>query len=169
MLPSGNDAGAAIAVHMSGSMEAFAELMNQEALRIGATGTHFVNAHGLSDPEHYTTAYDLYLIFHEALKYPQFREIIQTAEYTAEYTDASGETTAQTWKNSNKYLNGERQMPEGLTVIGGKTGTTAAAGYCLLMASEDEQGDDYISVILKSDSREHLYDSMTNIIQKIRN
>jgi D-alanyl-D-alanine carboxypeptidase (penicillin-binding protein 5/6) len=60
-------------------------------------------------------------------------------------------------------------MPEGLSVIGGKTGTTKAAGYCLLMASEDANGDDYISVILKSDSRDHLYDSMTNIIQKIHN
>jgi D-alanyl-D-alanine carboxypeptidase len=169
MLPSGNDAGAAIAVHMAGSMEAFAEQMNQEARRIGATGTHFVNAHGLNDPEHYTTAYDLYLMFHEALKYPEFREIIHTASYTADYTDANGEAVSQTWNNSNKYLSGEREMPEGLSVIGGKTGTTKAAGYCLLMASEDESGDDYISVILKSDSREHLYDSMTNIIQKIHN
>jgi D-alanyl-D-alanine carboxypeptidase len=169
MLPSGNDAGAAIAVHMAGSMEAFAQMMNQEAYQLGATGTHFVNAHGLNDPEHYTTAYDLYLIFHEALKYPEFREIIHTTSYTAEYTDQNGETISQTWTNSNKYLNGERDMPEGLSVIGGKTGTTKAAGYCLLLASEDENGDDYISVILKSDSRDHLYDSMTNIIQKIHN
>ena len=70
MLPSGNDAGAAIAVHMAGSIEKFADMMNEEARSLGATGTHFVNPHGLNDPEHYTTAYDLYLIFNEALKQP---------------------------------------------------------------------------------------------------
>ena len=67
MLPSGNDAGAAIAVHMAGSIDAFAELMNREAQKLGATGTHFMNPHGLTNADHYTTAYDLYLIFNEAL------------------------------------------------------------------------------------------------------
>ena len=59
MLPSGNDAGAAIAVHMGGSIEGFADMMNQEARAIGATGTHFTNPHGLHEEDHYTTAYDL--------------------------------------------------------------------------------------------------------------
>ena len=71
MLPSGNDAGAAIAIHMSGSIDAFADKMNEEAKRLGATDTHFMNPHGLHDEDHYTTAYDLYLIFNEALKYPE--------------------------------------------------------------------------------------------------
>ena len=78
MLPSGNDAGAAIAVHIAGSIDKFADMMNQEAASLGATGTHFVNPHGLNDPDHYTTAYDLYLIFNEALKYPVFRQIVGT-------------------------------------------------------------------------------------------
>ena len=71
MLPSGNDAGAAIAIHMAGSIDAFADMMNEEAKRLGATDTHFMNPHGLHDEDHYTTAYDLYLIFNEALKYPE--------------------------------------------------------------------------------------------------
>ena len=90
MLPSGNDAGAAIAVHMSQSIENFAALMNEEAARLGATGTHFVNPHGLHDENHYTTAYDLYLIFNEALKYPKFREVTKTVAYTANYKDKDG-------------------------------------------------------------------------------
>lgn len=169
MLPSGNDAGAAIAVFMDGSIEAFADRMNQEAHLLGAEGTHFMNPHGLHDENHYTTAYDLYLIFHEALKYPEFREVIHTAQYTAEYTDAKGESVRQSWSNSNKYLTGEQGMPEGLSMIGGKTGTTKAAGYCLLMASEDTAGEEYISVVLKSESRSSLYEGMSNIIQKIHN
>jgi D-alanyl-D-alanine carboxypeptidase len=167
MLPSGNDAGAAIAVSMAGSIEAFAEMMNEEAARLGATGTHFINPHGLHSSEHYTTAYDLYLIFHEAMKYPEFRKVTGTTAYTANYTNKEGETVSKTWKGGNWYMVGERQAPEGVTVIGGKTGTTQAAGYCLIMAEEDEKGGEYISVVLKSDSRPQLYDNMTNIISKI--
>src|SRR5699024_3631243 len=75
MMPYGNDAANAIAVHIAGSVEAFADMMNEEAWRIGATGTHFVNANGLTAEGHYTTAYDLYLMFHEALGYETFRDI----------------------------------------------------------------------------------------------
>ena len=167
MLPSGNDAGAAIAVHIAGSIEAFSDMMNEEAVRLGATGTHFVNPHGLNDPDHYTTAYDLYLIFNEALKYPVFRQIVGTTAYTANYHNKHSEPVSKTWKGSNWFMTGERETPDGLKVFGGKTGTTKAAGYCLIMASRDDSDKEYISVVLKADSRPHLYDNMTNIISKI--
>ena len=161
MLPSGNDAGAAIAVHIAGSIEAFSDMMNEEAVRLGATGTHFVNPHGLNDPDHYTTAYDLYLIFNEALKYPVFRQIVGTTAYTANYHNKNSEPVSKTWKGSNWFMTGERETPDGLKVFGGKTGTTKAAGYCLIMASRDDSDKEYISVVLKADSRPHLYDNMT--------
>lgn len=169
MLPSGNDAGAAIAVHMAGSIEAFSDLMNEEAKKIGATDTHFVNPHGLTDETHLTTAYDLYLILNEALKYPAFRTVIGTTDYVVQYQDGEGKAVSQTWRNSNKYLSGERETPQGLHVLGGKTGTTNAAGYCLILACEDEEDREYISVVLKAGSRTDLYDNMTNIIRKIVN
>lgn len=169
MLPSGNDAGAAIAVHMGGTLEGFSKLMNAEARKLGATDTHFVNPHGLTERTHLTTAYDLYLILQEALKYPAFRDIISTAEYTANYQDAAGNFVQQTWNNSNKYLTGAEPTPDGLHVIGGKTGTTNAAGYCLILVSEADDGKEYISVVLKAGSRADLYDNMTNIICKIVN
>src|SRR3546814_16884011 len=62
IVQSGNDASIAIAEHVAGSEEAFASLMNQYAQRLGMTGSHFVNAHGLSDPEHYSTAHDIALL-----------------------------------------------------------------------------------------------------------
>lgn len=167
MLPSGNDAGAAIAVHIAGSIEAFSDMMNEEAVRLGATGTHFVNPHGLNNPDHYTTAYDLYLIFNEALKYPVFRQIVGTTAYTANYHNKNSEPVSKTWKGSNWFMTGERETPDGLKVFGGKTGTTKAAGYCLIMASRDDSDKEYISVVLKADSRPHLYDNMANIISKI--
>lgn len=167
MLPSGNDAGAAIAVHMAGSIDAFAELMNREAQKLGATGTHFMNPHGLTNADHYTTAYDLYLIFNEALKQPEFRKVTGTTSYTADYTDGSGNQVSTTWEGGNWYMVGQRQTPDGLTVFSGKTGTTSAAGFCLIMASRDQKEKEYISVVLKAPSRPGLYDNMTNIISKI--
>lgn len=167
MIPSGNDAANAIAVHVGGSIEGFVAMMNAEAERIGATGTHFVNANGLTAEDHYTTAYDLYLMFHEALKYEEFRTIIGTHSYTAEYADAAGNPKTSSWDVGNYYMRGKVETPEGLTVFGGKTGTTSAAGYCLIMGSRTENGEEYASVIMKADSRNDLYGDMTKIISKI--
>lgn len=167
LLPSGNDAAAAIAVHMSGGVEAFAARMNEEAKKLGATGTHFVNPHGLHDDDHYTTAYDLYLIFNEALKYPEFKTVTSQTAYAANYTDKDGNRVSQTWKGSNLYMTGSRSTPDGLTVFSGKTGTTQKAGYCLIMAEKDKENKEYISVVLKAGSRQGLYDNMTNIMNKI--
>lgn len=167
MLPSGNDAGAAIAIDMADSIEGFADMMNEEAAALGATGTHFVNPHGLNDPDHYTTAYDLYLMFNEALKYPMFRQIIGAKAFTANYHDRNSQPVSKTWKCGNWFMAGERETPEGLTVFGGKTGTTQAAGYCLIMGTRGPGDKEYISVVLKADSRPHLYDNMGNIISEI--
>ena len=169
MLPSGNDAGAAIAVHMAGSIEGFSQMMNDEARRLGATGTHFTNPHGLTEEEHYTTAYDLYLIFNEALKHEEFRKVAGSTSYTATYQNQAGDNVTETWEGGNRYMTGERETPAGMTVFAGKTGTTNAAGNCLVMASRDEQNREYISVILKADGRSELYNNMTNIVQKIVN
>ena len=169
MLPSGNDAGAAIAIHMSKNIEGFSKLMNEEAARLGATGTHFTNPHGLTEAEHYTTAYDLYLIFNEALKYEEFRIITGSTVYPAKYQNKDTGEVIKNWEGSNQFMNGKRETPDGLTVFAGKTGTTNAAGYCLVMASRDEQDREYISVVLKAGSRNELYDNMTNIVRKIVN
>ena len=169
MMPSGNDAANAIAVHMYGSIDAFADRMNVRARELGTTGTHFMNPSGLTDENHYTTAYDLYLMFNEAMKLPLFREIIAEDSYTANYQNGAGEAVSKTWTVGNWYQKGERETPAGVSVLGGKTGTTQAAGYCLIMASNDSQDKEYISVVLKSDSRPSLYDNMTNIISKIVN
>jgi D-alanyl-D-alanine carboxypeptidase (penicillin-binding protein 5/6) len=167
LLPSGNDAANAIAVQVSGSVDDFVKAMNEKARELGCTGTHFTNPSGLQDENHYTTAFDIYLMFNEALKIPEFQEIINTASYEASWTGADGNPVKKTWSNSNWYLTGKIKTPEGLKVIGGKTGTTIAAGACLVMDTEDEEGRKYISVVLKAQNRQNLYDNMTNIISKI--
>lgn len=164
MLKSGNDAAVAIAEHISGSEEAFAELMNETARSFGATNSHFVNANGLHDEEHYTCVYDLYLIFAHAIEEDFFMQLIQTTSYTVYYTDASGAQASQAWTNTNKYLNGEVTQPDGITVLGGKTGTTNAAGYCLVLLSNNDKKEPVISVILKSDGRSNLYYVMNQVL-----
>ena len=167
LIPSGNDAANAIAVHMGGSIEGFVKMMNEEAVRIGATGTHFANANGLTDEDHYVTAYDLYLMFHEALKYEKFRDIIGTKTYTASYKGADGSDKTAFWSVSNYYMLGKREMPDGLSVFGGKTGTTQAAGYCLIMGETDAGGKEYASVVMHADSRDALYSDMSKVMEKI--
>ena len=164
MLKSGNDAAVAIAEHISGSEEAFAELMNETARSFGATNSHFVNANGLHDEDHYTCVYDLYLTFAHAIEEDFFVQLIQTTSYTVYYTDASGTQASQTWTNTNKYLNGEVTQPDGITVLGGKTGTTNAAGYCLVLLSNNDKKEPVISVILKSDGRSNLYYVMNQVL-----
>ena len=65
-----------------------------------------MNPHGLHDEDHYTTAYDLYLIFNEALKYPEFRTVTGSTAYTANYTNKAGESISKTWRGGNWYLTG---------------------------------------------------------------
>ena len=102
LIKSGNDAANAIAETVSGSSDAFVALMNQEAAALGAVDTHFVNPSGLHDENHYTTAYDLYLIFQEALKNETFRTIIHTDRYLTAYTSAAGERISVTWNTTNQ-------------------------------------------------------------------
>lgn len=167
MLPSGNDAANAIAVHIGGSVENFANMMNEEARRIGAVDTNFVNANGLSDDNHYTTAYDLYLIFNEALKDSRFINYAGCASYNVSYTAADGSQVTKNWKNGNRYITGQVAPPSGVVVEAGKTGTTLSAGSCLVICSENDKGSRYISVVLKSKNRADLYDNMSKLLMKI--
>lgn len=167
LIASGNDAGNAIAYHIGGSVEGFVELMNEEAWRLGATGTHFSNAHGLQDENHYTTAYDLYLIFQEAMKYSIFSDAISQSSYTVTYTAADEEQYERTWTSTSYYFTGEADAPSDVTVFGGKTGTTDEAGACLALLSKDPYGNSYFSIIMKSDNKEDLYREMNDLLSII--
>lgn len=167
LICSGNDAGNAIAEHLSGNVEDFAALMNKEAKSLGATNSHFVNPHGLHDDQHYTTVYDLYLIFQEVIKYDEFIKMINTNEYTANYIDANGKATTTTWSATNRYITGVEEVPNGAKVIGGKTGTTFDAGSCLVLLSENTNHEPYISIILKADGKTLLYAGMSDLLRNI--
>lgn len=168
MLPSGNDAANAIAYLIAGGEQEFVSLMNDTALRIGATGCHFMNAHGLNDELHYVTAYDIYLIYNELMKYDTFYEIIGADQYRTTYTN-NGNPVENLWMRGIWYFTGKAQSPAGVTPIGGKTGTTPEAQFCLSLAAKDDNGDQYVAVVLRAGSRDDLYQSMTGLLAKIHN
>lgn len=143
MLQSHNDTAVAIAEHIGGSVEGFAELMNQKARDLGCTDTTFVTPNGLdgvnnAGKAHSTTAYDLAKIASYAIQNETFREIIATRSYSFSAVDASRSFTVN---NADAFLD---MMPG---AIGIKTGFTGEAGYCFVGALED--GDrTFVSVVL---------------------
>lgn len=164
---SANDVAMLIAEGVGGTVEHFIELMNEEAKALGATNSHFMNPHGLTQEEHYTTAYDLYLIFNEAVKNEKILEVIQKSNYETVYYDKNGKEKEFSHLSTNWYLRGEYKPPEAVSVVGGKTGTTNAAGHCLMILSRDTAGNPYISIVLRSEAREMVYTEMTDLLEKI--
>lgn len=133
MLASGNDVANAIAEHIGGSIEGFADMMNERAAAIGCTGSHFENPSGLFGSEHYTTARDMALIAQEAYKNSAFIDLITTAKYTMGPTNEYDEP--RTFRNWNELINEDSDYysPD---VIGGKTGYLDESGRCLVTYSQ---------------------------------
>ncbi|MCR5129242.1 MAG: serine hydrolase [Lachnospiraceae bacterium] len=160
---SANDGALALAQHVAGTQEEFAEMMNARAADLGATHSHFVNPHGLTNEEHYTCAYDLYLIFNQAMQYPEFQKIVNTDKYSFSYiSEANGEVTKEISTTNQYFLKGY-DSPENITVVGGKTGSTAAAGKCIILYLRSMAGHPYIAVVMGADSYDTLYHSMTQL------
>ena len=150
MLNSGNDAAIAVAEHISGSEEEFAEKMNMLAKKIGAENTEFKNPNGLDSDGHFTTAADLAKIAAYAMKNSQFRQIVSSKIYNAEFVRKSGEV------KELEYINHNRLLREYDGCIGVKTGFTKLSGRCLVSAAERD-GALYVAVTLNSpnDWKEH--------------
>lgn len=132
LLQSANEACNIIGTELSGSISAFVDRMNARAQSLGCTGTHFANTNGLTDEQHYTTAYDFYLIAREAIRHGLFMDICNTKEYAVPATNLCSE---RKMANSNalisdKSIYGSDYLYEGTSGV--KTGYTRAAGYCLI-------------------------------------
>ena len=164
LICSGNDAGIAIAEHIAGDVNSFAKMMNREMKALGAVNSHFVNPHGLHDKNHYTTAYDLYLVFHQLIQNEIFLDIIQQPGYTAKFLDKKNKQKTLYFSTTDRYLIGRAVPPSGVTVIGGKTGTTSDAGSCLILYSKGENAQDFISIVLKAPGAYALYDQMNYLL-----
>lgn len=176
MVKSANDAAVTIAKHLAGSEDAFVELMNQKAAEIGCTNTHFVNAHGLHDENHYTTARDMAKIMTAG---------IQNETFCTLFSETYHEVPATNLSEARQLFTTNYLMSDDLNenfydprVIGGKTGFTTPAGRCLatvsesngmklvivIMGAEAEYAEDGYSVISYGNFEEtvglmnHIYD-----------
>lgn len=127
LLQSANDSAVALACALSGSVEDFVVLMNEKAEELGLENTHFTNPHGLDDPSHYTTAYELATLTAYAMENSTFFEIASTLKYTYETNVRSG-----IFVNHNKLL---YMMDD---CVGVKTGYTQRSGRCLVSATEND-------------------------------
>ena len=127
MLKSANDMATQVGEYIGGTLENFIQMMNDRAVSLGCTGTHFENACGMPNDAHMTTAHDLALIAQAALKIPKFREIVNTSNYTIPPTNMT--STERTMTNHNALLVVPEYFYPG--IIGGKTGYTDAAQSCL--------------------------------------
>lgn len=167
LITSANDHAVMLGRYVAGSDSAFVDLMNQRAAELGATHTHFVNPNGLHAAEHYTTAYDLYLIFQALIQHEEFRAIAEIPQYTIHYTDGEGNEKEAPITNSNLFISQNYSTPEGITVLAGKTGTTNEAGSCLIIEAKDSQEQDYIVLVCGAGSRSALYVKMQELLGQI--
>lgn len=150
MVGSSNDAAIVLAEHVSGSIEAFAELMNQKAKEIGCTSTNFVNPNGVHDENHYSTAYDLAILARYAMQNETFRTLVSTTSYKLPITNKyDREDRVFTTTNSLLLVNNNSRSDNYYYKYstGIKTGFTTPAGNCLI-ASADKNGLELITVVL---------------------
>lgn len=153
MLRSGNDAAVALAEHVGGSVKEFAELMNEKAIELGLTNTHFVTPHGLDDANHYTTALELAKLTDYAMNNETFVKIVGTKSTTIYINNQSRQIN-----NTNELLgvlNG---------VVGVKTGFTNNAGRCLVTETK-RNNMDIITIVLGADTKKDRTKDSVNLIE----
>jgi D-alanyl-D-alanine carboxypeptidase (penicillin-binding protein 5/6) len=172
MLPSGNDATVAFAEHFGKRLapgggegvdsptkayQAFVDAMNEQAKALGLEDTHFANTHGLTDENHKSSAADLVKLASEAMQAPLFREVVSTRQHASTVEGPGGYKRNVVWKNTNNLLGIEGYN-------GVKTGTTSAAGACLV--SSGARGDQsLIVVVLGSPSSDSRYVDARNLFR----
>lgn len=150
MVGSSNDAAIVLAEHVSGSVEKFADLMNEKAKELGCTSTNFVNPNGAHDENHYSTAYDLALMARYAMKNETFRTLVSTTSYTLPTTNKY-DREDRIFRTTNSLLHldtsdrADNYYYQYATGI--KTGFTTPAGNCLI-ASANKNNLELITVVL---------------------
>ena len=161
LVKSSNEAANVLAIHIAGSVESFATMMNTKANQLGCKNTHFVNPNGVHDENHYTTAYDLAIMTREAMKKDTFRQIVCTVAYTLpssnKYSriDRNFTTTNDLIKKqSDNYYE---------SAIGVKTGFTSQAQNCLVSAATKD-GKTLIAVVLKADTDNQRYEDSKTLL-----
>lgn len=167
LISSYNDCAVALARFVAGSVSDFVDRMNAKAAQLGATNSHFVNPHGLHDNNHYTTPYDLYLIFKEFLADDTLVQIDSNSTYVLTmYRDSEKIQTELT--PTNGFLSNSFNVPTGYHITGWKTGTTEKAGSCIILEFvKDETDEKYICLVSNATDHETLYKNVEDMLKEI--
>ncbi|MGN0361960.1 MAG: D-alanyl-D-alanine carboxypeptidase family protein [Bilifractor sp.] len=161
---SANDAAMAIARTVGGSVDSFVDVMNQEAQKLGMTGTHFMNPSGLHDEQHYTTPYDIYLMMNRAYQdYPDFSKIASQSQLQTSVTGTEGDSVFNS-TTTDEYLDGTYSLPANVQILASKTGTTDEAGSCLALVVQNSYGVPFIAIVTGADSKDTLYGDMSKLL-----
>ena len=161
MLESANDLGNAIAVHVAGSIEAFAQMMNEKAAELGCETTHFVNPHGLHNEQHYTCASDMAKIAAAAYDIKKFRKIVSTKEYTIPVTNIVDEE--RSFLNHHRMMHTDSDYYDS-SVTGGKTGYTSDAWNTLVTFAERD-GRRLVCVLMRENGAYRSYEETEDLLQ----
>ncbi len=160
ILKSANDACMALALEISGSEAEFVKKMNERAIELGCTHTHFSSPYGRTSSDHYSSCHDMALILEEALKHPEYIKIATSLSYTMEPTNKYNDKRIM--NNGNRFVSTPQIAYE--FYIGGKTGYTDTSGYTIIAGAEKE-GKRLIGVILHSEDAERRYSDMMNLLE----
>ena len=152
LVPSGNESANVLAQAVSGSIDGFVALMNERAKQLGCENTHYVNPHGLHDPNHYSSAWDIYLVTREAMKHELFMTVCNSKSYEIPATNVNEKS--RTLHSTNYLISNWRALGYLYRDAQGiKTGSTDEAGHCLV-SSAMRGSRTLISVVLGADRRE---------------
>lgn len=171
LVSSNNYYGLILADYIAGSEAAFCQLMNEKALSLGATNTHFANPHGLDNVNHYSSAYDMYLIIRECYKYPMINELDEFSTYSYTYKNPMGYNIEMNVSATNWFLGNDLSLPANYKIHNWKTGTTDGAGNCLAMLVEDTsktKDNHYVVISSCGESKSLLYDSIIKLLCLIK-
>ncbi len=161
MLKSANDGEYVLAEHVGGSVDGFSDMMNKKAEEIGCKNSHFVNPNGIHNSDHYTTAYDMYLISKYAMENKTFVKIVSTYQYALPATNKYSRSD-RIMKNTNNFINPTSRFYD-KNVKGIKTGTTLQAGNCLI-TDTTKNGFDVITVILGAKTKDSKFSETKKMI-----
>lgn len=167
LISSYNDCAIVLARYISGSVNKFTELMNKKAIELGATNSNFVNPHGLHSNNHYSTPYDLYLIFKEFLTKDLLIKIDSNSTYLLTFY-RENEKMQINMTATNGFLSHSFDIPTGYSITGWKTGTTDKAGNCIILQfiKEDTQ-EKYICLVANAKDYTTLYQNIIDMLKEV--
>ena len=169
LIYSGNDSANALAEYITTDSYELEKIMNDKLNSLGATNSYFDNPSGLHSYNHFSSAYDIYLIFNKCLQYDTFKNIINKSSYSCNVIHSNQIEEQYTWESTIYYYNGLASFPLNYNLLGGKTGTTDEAGACLTIYFKDKNNNEYIAIFLNATSKEELYNNISILVESIEN